>query len=174
MNRPPASFSHPSCGMTGRPVIGSSPRRGAPFGVPSSSVRRCAQGRPEYSHTLRALGRSPVGTASYGPSAGLWGPPGAAFFAWTTASASPSSSSPPSSSPAYRHPSSPTGGPRLRATGVSLSVLLWEVRASLYAIARAAGLSDLERRVDLVERSVRRGEGDPELARALDRDAEGD
>ena len=43
------------------------------------------------------------------------------------------------------------------------------VLASIYAVARAAGLSDLGRRVDLVERSVRRGEGDPELARALKR-----
>ena len=43
------------------------------------------------------------------------------------------------------------------------------VLASIYAVARAAGLSDLGRHVDLVERSVRRGEGDPELARALKR-----
>ena len=47
------------------------------------------------------------------------------------------------------------------------------VAASIYAVARAAGLSDLGRRVDLAERSVRRGEGDPELADALKRDAEG-
>ena len=46
--------------------------------------------------------------------------------------------------------------------------------AALYAVARAAGLADLGRRVDLVERSVRRGEGDPQLARALKRDTEGD
>ena len=39
---------------------------------------------------------------------------------------------------------------------------------------RAAGLSDLGRRVDLAERSVRHGEGDPELVRALKRDAGGD
>ena len=32
----------------------------------------------------------------------------------------------------------------------------------------------IKRRVDLVERSVRRGEGDPELAEALRRDAEGE
>ena len=38
----------------------------------------------------------------------------------------------------------------------------------------AAGLADLGRRVDLVERSIRRGEGDPELAEALRRDAEGE
>ena len=54
--------------------------------------------------------------------------------------------------------------------GLALAALL----ASLYAIARAAGLSDLGRRVDLVERSVRRGEGDPALADALRRDTEGD
>ena len=48
------------------------------------------------------------------------------------------------------------------------------VAAVLYAVARAAGLADLGRRVDLAERSVRRGEGDPELAHALRSDAEGD
>ena len=46
--------------------------------------------------------------------------------------------------------------------------------ASVYAVARAAGLANLGQRVDLVERSIRRGEGDPELAEALRRDAEGD
>ncbi len=55
-----------------------------------------------------------------------------------------------------------------------LTLGLAAVAAAIYAIARAAGLSDLGRRVDLAERSVRRGEGDPELARALRRDAEGD
>ena len=44
----------------------------------------------------------------------------------------------------------------------------------LLAVARAAGLADLGRRVDLAERSVRRGEGDPALTDALRRDAEGD
>ena len=48
------------------------------------------------------------------------------------------------------------------------------VAASIYGAARAAGLADLGRRVDLAERSVRRGEGDPDLARALKSDAEGD
>ena len=48
------------------------------------------------------------------------------------------------------------------------------VAAAIYAVARAAGLSDLGRRVDLAERSVRRGEGDPELSDALKRDAEGE
>ena len=52
----------------------------------------------------------------------------------------------------------------------SQPLLALDLRASL----AAAGLADLGRRVDLVERSVRRGEGDPELAEALKRDAEGD
>ena len=55
-----------------------------------------------------------------------------------------------------------------------LALALAAVLAALYAIARAAGLADLGRRVDLAERSVRRGEGDPELSDALRRDAEGD
>ena len=54
------------------------------------------------------------------------------------------------------------------------ALALGAVAAAIYAVARAAGLADLGRRVDLVERSVRRGEGDPELARALKSDAEGD
>ena len=55
-----------------------------------------------------------------------------------------------------------------------LALGLAAVAAAIYAVARAAGLADLGRRVDLVERSVRRGEGDPELANALNRDAEGE
>ena len=55
-----------------------------------------------------------------------------------------------------------------------LGLVLAAVAASLYGLARAAGLADLGRRVDLVERSIRRGEGDPELAEALRRDAEGE
>ena len=54
--------------------------------------------------------------------------------------------------------------------GLALAALL----ASIYAVARAAGLADLGRRVDLAERSVRRGEGDPDLSDALRRDAEGE
>ena len=54
-----------------------------------------------------------------------------------------------------------------------LGLALATVAASLYGVARAAGLADLGRRVDLVERSVRRGEGDPELAEALRQDAQG-
>ena len=57
---------------------------------------------------------------------------------------------------------------------LQLALALAAVAAAIYAVARAAGLADLGRRVDLVERSVRRGEGDPELANALRRDAEGD
>ena len=39
---------------------------------------------------------------------------------------------------------------------------------SIYALARSIGLADLGRKVDLVERSIRRGEGgDTELAEAL-------
>ena len=55
-----------------------------------------------------------------------------------------------------------------------LGLVLAAVAATLYGVARAAGLADLGRRVDLVERSVRRGEGDPELVEALRRDAEGE
>ena len=55
-----------------------------------------------------------------------------------------------------------------------LGLVLAAVAATLYACARAAGLADLGRRVVLVERSIRRGEGDPELAGALRRGAEGD
>ena len=62
--------------------------------------------------------------------------------------------------------------------GVSLAVNLMfataAVAAAIYAVARATGLADLGRRVDLAERSVRRGEGDAGLAEALRRDAEGD
>ena len=57
---------------------------------------------------------------------------------------------------------------------LNLALALAAVAASIYRVARAARLADLGRRVDLVERSVRRGEGDPELAEALKRDAEGD
>ena len=49
-----------------------------------------------------------------------------------------------------------------------------QLASTIYAVARATGLADLGRRVDLVERSVRRGEGDPGLADALNRDAEGE
>ena len=59
-------------------------------------------------------------------------------------------------------------------TALNAALALAGVAAALYSAARAAGLADLGRRVDLAERSVRRGEGDPELADALRRDAEGE
>ena len=55
-----------------------------------------------------------------------------------------------------------------------LAFALATVAAAIYGIARATGLADLGRRVDLAERSVRRGEGDTGLTEALRRDAEGD
>ena len=55
-----------------------------------------------------------------------------------------------------------------------LALALTAALAAIYGVARAAGLADLGSRVDLVERSVRRGEGDQGLADALRRDAEGD
>ena len=46
---------------------------------------------------------------------------------------------------------------------------------ALYATARAAGLADLGRKVDLVERSIRRGAGgDPELAGQMQQQERGD
>ena len=55
-----------------------------------------------------------------------------------------------------------------------LSLALVTVVAILYGAARAVGLADLGRKVDLVERSIRRGEGDQDLAEALQRETEGD
>ena len=81
------------------------------------------------------------------------------------------------------------GGPHLNYLGSHWPTILAEhgvalalhavlaliaVAAAIYAVARATGLADLGRRVDLAERSVRRGEGDPSLADALRKDAEGD
>ena len=66
----------------------------------------------------------------------------------------------------------------LAAHGVRLALhavlALTAVAATIYAVARATGLADLGRRVDLAERSVRRGEGDPGLEDALRQDDEGD
>ena len=46
---------------------------------------------------------------------------------------------------------------------------------ALYATARAAGLADLGRKVDLVERSIRRGGGgDPELSEQMQQQDRGD
>ena len=55
-----------------------------------------------------------------------------------------------------------------------LALALAALAAAIYVVARATGLADLGRRVDLAERSARRGEGDPNLAESLHRDAEGD
>ena len=58
--------------------------------------------------------------------------------------------------------------------GLHAALAVIVVAAAIYGVARATGLADLGRRVDLAERSVRRGEGDEDLADALKRDAEGD
>ena len=58
--------------------------------------------------------------------------------------------------------------------GLHTAFALAALAAAIYGVARATGLADLGRRVDLAERSVRRGEGDRDLADALRRDAEGD
>ncbi len=55
-----------------------------------------------------------------------------------------------------------------------LGIALVTVAAILYGAARAVGLADLGRKVDLMERSTRRGEGDRSLAKALHRDAKGE
>ncbi len=60
------------------------------------------------------------------------------------------------------------------ALALHAALALAALAAAIYAVARATGLADLGRRVDLAERSVRRGEGDPDLNDALKRDAEGD
>ena len=69
--------------------------------------------------------------------------------------------------------------PRVLAEhGVALALqavlALTTVAAAIYAVARSTGLADLGRRVDLAERSVRRGEGDAGLADSLRQDEEGD
>ena len=58
--------------------------------------------------------------------------------------------------------------------GLHAALAVVTVAAAIYGAARATGLADLGSRVDLAERSVRRGEGDAELTDALRRDAEGD
>ena len=57
---------------------------------------------------------------------------------------------------------------------LNMALALATFAAAVYGVARATGLADLGRRVDLAERSVRRGEGDPDLTEALRQDAEGD
>ena len=58
--------------------------------------------------------------------------------------------------------------------GLHAALAVITVAAAIYGIGRTTGLADLGSRVDLAERSVRRGEGDRDLADALRRDAEGD
>ena len=53
-------------------------------------------------------------------------------------------------------------------------LILGGLAAAIYVTARTTGLADLGRRVDLAERSVRRGEGDPDLEDTLRQDDEGD
>ena len=57
--------------------------------------------------------------------------------------------------------------------GLNVVLALATLAAAIYAIACAAGLADLGKRVDLVEQSARRGEGDPGRGDALKKDAEG-
>ena len=54
-----------------------------------------------------------------------------------------------------------------------LGVFLLSVAAGIYYLARLLGLGDAGRKVEQVELAVRRGQGDPELAAALQRDSEG-
>ena len=54
-----------------------------------------------------------------------------------------------------------------------LGLALATLAAVFYWAARALSLGDLGKKVDLVERSVCRGEGDRELAEVLQRDVEG-
>ena len=54
-------------------------------------------------------------------------------------------------------------------TGAAMLTLM----ASIAGLVRMVGLVDVGRKVDLVERSARRGEGDPELSRRLDEEERG-
>ena len=54
-----------------------------------------------------------------------------------------------------------------------LLVLFLSVAAGIHYLARLVGLGDAGRKVEQVELAVRRGQGDPELAAALQRDTEG-
>ena len=58
--------------------------------------------------------------------------------------------------------------------GVHGGLMVVAVAAAIYGAARVCGLADLGRRVDLAERSARRGEGNAGLADAFWRDAEGE
>ena len=60
------------------------------------------------------------------------------------------------------------------SVGLHAAFAVVTVAAAIYGVARATGLADLGSRVNLAERSARRGEGDADLTDALRRDAEGD
>ena len=60
------------------------------------------------------------------------------------------------------------------AIGVHAGLALASFAAAIYLVARTGGLADLGRRVDLAERSARRGEGDHGLADSLRKDAQGE
>ena len=55
-----------------------------------------------------------------------------------------------------------------------LALLLLAIAAAAYAAARAIGLGEHGKKLKLLERSTRRGEGDQELSEALRRDDQGD
>ena len=55
-----------------------------------------------------------------------------------------------------------------------LALGLLTFASAVYAAARAIGLGDLGKKMDLMERSLRRGEGDQDLSDALRRDEQGD
>lgn len=55
-----------------------------------------------------------------------------------------------------------------------LALLLLTVAAGVYAAARAIGLGEHGKKLKLLERSTRRGEGDQDLSDALRRDEQGD
>ena len=72
---------------------------------------------------------------------------------------------------------SPWWGTILRAYGFTLGLhaaaALVTSIVVFYALARVVGLADLGRRVDLVERGIRRGSGDRALQHALERSDQG-
>lgn len=58
--------------------------------------------------------------------------------------------------------------------GLHLALAITSLAVVIYVVARTTGLADLGSRIDLAERSVRRGEGDESLAEALQQDAAGE
>ena len=72
---------------------------------------------------------------------------------------------------------SPWWGTILRAYGLTLGLHAAAAFITsivvFYALARVVGLADLGRRVDLVERGIRRGSGDRDLQHALERSDQG-